>query len=211
MYIVPNLFKYIKFSYRYITVTSNKKERKDILLDYINYNNLRNDLYNIKNIMILTDNIDACNYNVLKMNIFISDNYKDILNFHDVNIFIIDICSNYNVYLILNIFRYIININNNSQLIFKIERDDEIVYELLYILSSVYDKIIVKRMSSNYNLIICNICNVSNIDVLDYIIAMLEASVRKNELNITKLYDSNIPQIFKNKLLEILKNTSLQT
>ena len=128
-----------------------------------------------------------------------------------IDVLIIDICSNYNIYLILNIFRYIMHMNNKSRLIFKIAKGDEVLYDILYILSNVYDKILIKKMNNNYDIVICDIYNIDNIDIFSNLIIMLENNIKKGNLNITKLYGNSVPQIFKNKLLEIIKHTNLQT
>lgn len=211
MYILPNLFKYIKFSNNYIVAIGDNKERINVSFDYINYNNLKNDLYNVNNIMILTNSSNVYNDISLKIVSYNSNDYQNKIIFNDIDVLIIDICSNYNIYLILNIFRYIIHVNNKSQLIFKMEKGDEIFYDILYILSNVYDKILIKKMNNNYDIVMCDIYNIDNIDTFNNLIIMLENNIKKGHLNITKLYGNSVPQIFKNKLLEIIKHTNLQT
>ena len=211
MYVVPNLFKYINFTFNLIEIEEDNIIDYAVSYDYnyISFIDIVNDVVknDYNNIFFITDNNDI--YNEIKRK------YKDIKNVYNTNnnnnkmdLVIIDKVYINNKELLINIFEsfYIQRIGSN--MIFKIRLFDKIFYTICFLLSSIYNKVFIGNIdNNNYIVIRCECMNNSfkeNILCFNKILTQIRTLKNNNRIVKSILHKDIIPQIYNNKYDEII-------
>jgi len=209
-YNVPNLFKYIRIHDKnLINIKYDINNKKSILNDpftddeiqYIITTFMSNESLNT--VYIVSNNISL--YNIIgtfSKNVRISENVNNINTKNDL---IIVNKYNTNIKNMITFLECLTIQNIGGSFIFKTcELSKNIMYELLYLLSSLYEKIYIMSTKSNnvYN-IVCKGFHNHDKDIIYYIYDKIK-TINKNS-KIIKLFKNDLPQIFVHKIDEYVK------
>lgn len=209
-YNVPNLFKYIRIHDKnLINIKYDINNKKSILNDPFTDNEIQYIITtfmsneSLNTVYIVSNNISL--YNIIgtfSKNVRISEN---INNMNTKNDLIIINKYNTNIKNIITLLECLTIQNIGSSFIFKTcELSNDIMYELLYLLSSLYEKIYMMSTKSNnvYN-IVCKGFHIHDKDIIYYIYDKIKTI--NNNSKIIKLFKNDLPQIFVHKIDEYVK------
>lgn len=199
-YVIPNLLKYIKFSLPLNNETSIIHNNK-----YINNSNFilfsKNEIEEIIKIFLnyeLIDYVYIISDNKILYNLFTNKIILTNINskFEKKTFIIIDKFYENNLQLLIDIFSSILIQQNESNLLFKLYNlPNEIINNVLFIISGYYEKLILINSNiDNVYYIMCKNCILQNKNVIYNTI--------QNIKNNNKIIRYNLPQYFIDKLNE---------